>query len=822
MTKADVGMHHSKPVLKKHRKLAPIQWASFQTNEQTENKVEKKLNMIDDRIRFATFDKTKMKQNKPQPKPKENQTKEEENKETIRKESKKIEEQVQALKKTKLGRVGQVLKLREAISGPKKKAQEAIALQDSRTGELVVSTSEIKRVTTEYCQDLFNNNTPEDDFEEQNYIKHLLHEEIMKDTESGEFEPEECDYWRILERCRRKNKRSYDWLVKSGSQYQEAVFMMIKRMIKDEEFPQSFDHSFLIQLHKSGSFQNLRNSRFIHMKQVRPRITESLVVEGMKDDILAASSKFQIGGQPGMRTNFHLFVLKSVIGIKEKSDQGVIITVADIKQFFDKESLVDCMVTLSEAQIDQKCYRLWWKLNKRVVLQVRTGAGTTDPVEVEGLLSQGSTGAGLVSQFNIDRGIDSYFSNSCDEVFYGTVRLQPLLFMDDCLRLADGVRQAQAGHVKLNYAMKEKLLDFHETKSIYMVYGNQNYKKQVEEEVEESPLSLGDIALKKKSQQKYLGDMLDERGLAASVAATVKDREGKTKAGIYELRSVCQDFRIQILGGMVGALALWETCVLSSLLTNCGTWIDIKEETIKKLDSLQNLFVLVLLKLPHSTPRLAVRAITGLRGMRWRVWKEKLLLVAALRRLDDNTLAKEIFSDQVELGLPGLVLEVKDICKEIGIEDITKNEVSEEEMEDALNINHMKYIKEEMGDKEKYRELKNQDLRKPQKWLEELNLEECCIAMRLKCFMIDCAGNMRARYKGREECIKCRLPPGEEGPGMRETQAHLQICEGYSHLTQNRDLLVLKDKVNYFQDLIKEREKEFIKIRKAKERSKRT
>ena len=57
---------------------------------------------------------------------------------------------------------------------------------------------------------------------------------------------------------------------------------------------------------------------------------------------------------------------------------------------------------------------------------------------------------------------------------------------------------------------------------------------------------------------------------------------------------------------------------------------------------------------------------------------------------------------------------------------------------------------------------------------------------------------------------------------MRETQAHLQICEGYSHLTQNRDLLVLKDKVNYFQDLIKEREKEFIKIRKAKERSKRT
>ena len=38
----------------------------------------------------------------------------------------------------------------------------------------------------------------------------------------------------------------------------------------------------------------------------------------------------------------------------------------------------------------------------------------------------------------------------------------------------------------------------------------------------------------------------------------------------------------------------------------------------------------------------------------------------------------------------------------------------------------------------------------------------------------------------------------------------------------NKDLLVFKDQVNYFQELIKEREKELIKIRKAKEKSKKT
>ena len=89
-------------------------------------------------------------------------------------------------------------------------------------------------------------------------------------------------------------------------------------MIKNEQFPESIDHTLLIQIHKSGPFQELQNSRFIHMKEALPKLIEGIVVGGMKDNILAASTKYQIGGHPGMRPIFHLFVLKSVIGAKEK------------------------------------------------------------------------------------------------------------------------------------------------------------------------------------------------------------------------------------------------------------------------------------------------------------------------------------------------------------------------------------------------------------------------------------------------------------------------------------------------------------------------
>ena len=54
------------------------------------------------------------------------------------------------------------------------------------------------------------------------------------------------------------------------------------------------------------------------------------------------------------------------------------------------------------------------------------------------------------------------------------------------------------GHVKLAYALQEKMLSFHKSKSIYLVYGSKKYHKEVEEQVNETPMTLGDIHLKKK------------------------------------------------------------------------------------------------------------------------------------------------------------------------------------------------------------------------------------------------------------------------------------------------------------------------------------
>ena len=165
-----------------------------------------------------------------------------------------------------------------------------------------------------------------------------------------------------------------------------------------------------------------------------------------------------------------------------------------------------------------------------------------------------------------------------------------------------------------------------------------------------------------------------------------------------------------------------------------------------------------------------------------------------------------------------LVKEVQEICKKIGIRDISEEDVTKEEMEDALATYNLKLTNEEMGNKLKYQEMKNVDIRKPQKFLEHMNLEEYSIAMRVKCFMVDCPGNMRARYKGREACLRCTLKPEFQGPATRETQGHIEVYSGYSELRVGRDLAIWRDKVAYFADVIKDREKMRINIRKTKEK----
>ena len=135
--------------------------------------------------------------------------------------------------------------------------------------------------------------------------------------------------------------------------------------------------------------------------------------------------------------------------------------------------------------------------------------------------------------------------------------------------------------------MKQRGLALNQDKSVCVIIGSKKQKLKASEEIEKDPLHCGEFVTKEKKEEKWLGQIISEGGLADSVAKTVTARTGKIKAACLEIVQVVNDWRADAVGGMETAILLWESCCISSLLHGAGTWTDISGTTEQKLNSLQ-------------------------------------------------------------------------------------------------------------------------------------------------------------------------------------------------------------------------------------------
>ena len=89
-------------------------------------------------------------------------------------------------------------------------------------------------------------------------------------------------------------------------------------------------------------------------------------------------------------------------------DTGLIITLVDIVSFFDKENIYDVMQTLTEIGVNKKADRVWFTLNEGTEILVNTADGVSSTAQVDDCIGQGTAGAALVSQVNLDQGLQQY------------------------------------------------------------------------------------------------------------------------------------------------------------------------------------------------------------------------------------------------------------------------------------------------------------------------------------------------------------------------------------------------------------------------------
>ena len=103
--------------------------------------------------------------------------------------------------------------------------------------------------------------------------------------------------------------------------------------------------------------------------------------------------------------------------------------------------------------------------------------------------------------------------------------------------------------------LKDKGLEAHPDKTGFIVCGSKAFKQTALQDLDRNQLMFGDFQVHQKESDKYLGQMLHGGGLDRSAEATVLERTGRIKGATLEIKSIIEEFQMQVMGGMMSA---WE------------------------------------------------------------------------------------------------------------------------------------------------------------------------------------------------------------------------------------------------------------------------
>ena len=134
--------------------------------------------------------------------------------------------------------------------GRKKAKTQATAISHYKTGKLVVSTAEIKKVSLNYCKEtLQNNETPQDYLQYMNNKKDSVENQLLDCN--GSFSISKETFNLVLKTFKMSRKNNYDFLVRAGNVIQNVVFKLCQEMILKEEFPKYFQDTTLHMIFKA-------------------------------------------------------------------------------------------------------------------------------------------------------------------------------------------------------------------------------------------------------------------------------------------------------------------------------------------------------------------------------------------------------------------------------------------------------------------------------------------------------------------------------------------------------------------------------------------
>ena len=152
----------------------------------------------------------------------------------------------------------------------------------------------------------------------------------------------------------------------------------------------------------------------------------------------------------------------------------------------------------------------------------------------------------MISSLNIGDAIAKTFKN-ITPASIGSRKLNTLVFQDDIAKMNDNLGQARDACTKIDIMLKRKQLSVNYDKSKFLIFGKNKYRKKVLKNIEKDPMIMGGQQIQHSSVEKYLGNLIHEKGCEQSIKETVNKRIQGLTSKADEIIQIAES---SIMGGL--------------------------------------------------------------------------------------------------------------------------------------------------------------------------------------------------------------------------------------------------------------------------------
>ena len=451
---------------------------------------------------------------------------------------------------------------------------------------------------------------------------------------------------------------TYEILKNAGIGLQENILKMMNYFWMNEKIPSKLKCLYIKFMYKGkGPISELENQRGIFLGSNIVKTYEKLCMNRMNPELnVNGYTKFQCGGRKEMSPTDQVFTLRSAIEYMHYMGRNYFVEFCDLKKAFDKMILKNVMDDLWRSNVRGRIWRNVFNINQSTDIIIKTPYGESQKINVQQILKQESVLASSLAALHTDSS-NAYIKNDVG-IWYGNLNIHNLLFQDDIACIEMSAENLNKTNKALEVFQNMNGMLFHELKTVYI----SNTGK--------SKITINEKELSQKKYVRYLGEIITDDN---KHDANIEDRKSSVNGIVAEIRAIMNETHEDL--EIIAAKQYHEGIILSKLLYNCESWINLTKKNIEDLEKIQNNVIKRLLRIPFSTPSLGLLHELNIPTISTVINQRKLMYFHKLHQ-NEQSLAFQVLKQQESLTSNHFLQEIHNLMAKYeipsSIQDIKK------------------------------------------------------------------------------------------------------------------------------------------------------